>query len=239
MRVLLLLASFLFVLCLPILLLSSNLRLVVNEPRLYQYGFDKYQVSQRTGIESPQLLQAARGLIHYFNSEEELIRVRVSKEGRELELFNEREVVHLRDVKGLLQLGYRLQLATLAFVLGFGGISYLVSRPRSWRKIARVTLGGSVLTLALMLALGLGVILGFEQLFLQFHLLSFSNDLWILDPGKDYLIMMFPEGFFYDAALLIAGATVGEALLLAGISAGFLTLPGRRLGGSHLSHQSL
>ncbi len=232
-------ASFLFVLCLPVLLLSSNLRFVVNESHFYQYGFDKYQVSQRTGIERPQLLKAARELIYYFNSDEEPIQVRVVKDGKGFELFNEREVAHLQDVKGLIQLGYHLQLATLAFALGYVGISYLVSKPRSWRKIAKITLWGSALALALMLALALGAVLGFERLFLQFHLISFSNELWILDPSKDYLIMMFPEGFFYDAALLIAGATVGEALLLGGIAGGFLMLQGRKLGIPDLSHQGL
>ncbi len=226
MRILLFLAGLLFVLCLPTFLLCSNLRFVASEVHFYQYGFEKYQVSQRTGIEGTELLRASRGLIHYFNSEEEPIRVQVLKDGREYELFNEREVAHLRDVKGLLRLGYRLQLATLLFTICYACLSYLGVKPRSWLRLAKATLWGGVLTLALIIALGAGILLGFEQLFLQFHLLSFSNELWMLDPSQDYLIMMFPEGFFRDAALFVAGATASEALLLGGL-AGVCLLRGR------------
>ena len=42
---------------------------------------------------------------------------------------------------------------------------------------------------------------------------SFRNDLWQLYPG-DKLLLMFPEGFFSDAALFIAGAAIVEALII-------------------------
>jgi uncharacterized membrane protein len=40
----------------------------------------------------------------------------------------------------------------------------------------------------------------------------------MLDPAKDYLIRLFPEGFFYDAATFGFGAIILEALLLGGIA---------------------
>ena len=42
-----------------------------------------------------------------------------------------------------------------------------------------------------------------------FHHLFFDNDLWILDPAKDNLINLLPEGFFSDTAFRI-----GEIFLL-------------------------
>jgi integral membrane protein (TIGR01906 family) len=82
--------------------------------------------------------------------------------------------------------------------------------------------GGGGITLALMLALGLGILFGFSQLFWQFHVISFSNEFWLLDPTKDYLKMLFPDGFFYDAALFCAGITAGLAIILGGVGGGYL-----------------
>ncbi len=48
---------------------------------------------------------------------------------------------------------------------------------------------------------------------MQFHLLSFTNDLWQLDPRRDYLIMMYPQGFFRDATIAIGGLTLALAML--------------------------
>ena len=87
---------------------------------------------------------------------------------------------------------------------------------------------GSGITLALMLALGLGIFLGFDQLFWQFHIISFTNELWQLDPSTDYLIMLFPRDFWYDAAVFCALATSGIALVIGGAAGGYLLSTRRR-----------
>ena len=50
---------------------------------------------------------------------------------------------------------------------------------------------------------------------------------WQLDPRRDYLLIMFPQGFFFWATIFIAMATVLEALLLAGVAAALLRWRGR------------
>ncbi len=220
-------AKWLFSLCLPILLLTASIGWAVNSHWLYQYGFEKYDVSQTTGLAEVELEKAATGLISYFNSGEEYISLSVIKDGEPFELFNQREVIHLRDVKGLIRLDYWVLLGTLIYTLGYAGVS-LFWRRRDWRRLAWGVINGSGITLVLMLALGLGALLDFDQLFLQFHLLSFSNEFWQLDPTRDYLIMLFPGGFWYDAALFWALATVGLAVILGGVAGGYLVFTRRR-----------
>jgi integral membrane protein (TIGR01906 family) len=79
-----------------------------------------------------------------------------------------------------------------------------------------------------MIVLALWAFFGFEQFFILFHLVSFSNQYWMLDPARDYLIRLFPEGFFYDAALLGYGVVIFAALLIGGIAWGVLRLTGRK-----------
>jgi integral membrane protein (TIGR01906 family) len=54
----------------------------------------------------------------------------------------------------------------------------------------------------------------FNSLFYLFHIVSFSNELWLLDPTRDYLIMMFTESFFYDAAIMVIATIIAEAVIL-------------------------
>ena len=215
-------AKWLFMLCLPILLLTASIGWATNSHWLYEYGFERYNVSQTTGLAEVELEKAATGLISYFNSGEANISLTVIKNGEPFELFNQREVIHLRDVKGLIWLDYWVLLGTLIYTLSYAGVSLFWQRGRYWRQLARRIVGGSGITLALMLATGLGILLNFDQLFLQFHLLSFSNEFWQLDPTRDYLIMLFPGGFWYDAAIFCAGITVGLAVILGGVSGGYL-----------------
>ena len=221
-------AKWLFILCLPILLLTASIGWGVNSQWLYKYGFEKYNVSQTTGIADVELGKAATGLISYFNSGEANISLTVMKDGEPFELFNQREVVHLRDVKGLIWLDYWVLLGTLIYTLGYAGVSLFWQRKRYWRRLAWGVVSGSGITLALMLAMELGILLNFDQLFYQFHLLSFTNELWQLDPSKDYLIMLFPGGFWYDAAIFCAGITAGLAIILGGVAGGYLIFTRRR-----------
>jgi len=210
--------KWLFILCLPLLLLTASISGAINSPALYNYGFEKYNVSQVTGLPQTELEKAASGLIGYFNSNEEYINLAVVKDGQPFVLFNEREVAHLGDVKGLIRLDYWVLLGTLIYVLGYAGVSFW---RKNWRQLVCALVSGSGLTLALMLALGLGALFNFDQLFLQFHFLSFTNELWQLDPSHDYLIMLFPGGFWYEATLFCALATALEAIILGGVGWGF------------------
>jgi integral membrane protein (TIGR01906 family) len=223
-------AKWLFILCLPFLLLTASLGWAVNSHWLYKYGFEKYNISQVTGLANSELEKAASGLIGYFNSGDEYISLTVIKDGEPLELFNQREIIHLKDVKGLIRLDYRVLLGTLVYVLAYAGVCLFWRKRRYWRRLAWSLVGGGGMTLALMLALGLGILFGFSSLFWQFHLLFFSNDFWLLDPTKDYLIMLFPEGFFYDAALFCALITTGLAIILGGIGGGYLAFTKRTSG---------
>ena len=229
MKILGIVAKWLFILCLPILLLTAGIGWGANSLWLYESGFQKYNISLTTDLDEEELEKAAKGLISYFNSDEEYISLTVVKAGKPFELFNQREVIHLGDVKELIWLNYRVLLGTLIYVLTYTGISLFRQRKESWRRLTREVVGGSGLTLALMLALGLGTLLGFDQLFLQFHLLSFANDFWQLDPTRDYLIMLFPQGFWYDATLFVALGAAGGAVILGGAAGGHLFFRRRML----------
>ena len=212
-------AKWLFVFCLPLLLISAGLAGAFNSLWLYKFGFDKYAISQKTGIAEVELEKAARGLISYFNSDDEDISVSVIKDGQPFTLFNQREVAHLRDVKELVRLDYRVLLASLLYALAFTGLSLF--RWHDWRQLARGAMWGGSLTLALMAVLRVVTFFNFDQFFWQFHLLSFTNDLWLLDPSKDYLLMLFPGGFWYDATQFIALGVGTAAVLVTGLAWAF------------------
>jgi len=222
-------AKWLFILCVPVLLLSASIGWAVNSLWLYKYGFHKYNVGEtlaESGLEltDSEVEQIYASLISYYNSDEEYIHLTVVKDGEPFVLFNQREVAHLKDVKGLFWLDYYLFLATLIYTLGYAGVSLLWRRKKYWHRLAWGMVGGSALTLILMMALGLGALLNIDQLFLQFHLISFSNELWQLDPTRDYLIMLVPQAFQYNVAVFFIVAAAGLAIILGGVGGGYLLL---------------
>jgi len=216
---------YLFVCCLPALLITSTICCEVNELSLYEYGFDKYEISQDTGIDKIQLRSVAQHLIDYFNLRADTVQITVVKGDEEFNLFNERELIHLSDVRSLIQLDYWVQRGAFLLIV-ICALALFFGLRVGWRMLVRGLFWGSFITMGLMVALAIWAFFGFERLFILFHLVSFTNEYWILDPARDYLIRLFPGGFFYDAALFGFGAIMLEALLIGGIAFGILRLRG-------------
>jgi integral membrane protein (TIGR01906 family) len=213
------------------LLVTSNVRWAANEVRLYHYSFDKYDAEAVTGISRSQLDRAADKLVRYFNDDDETVRILVQEDDRRVPLFNERETGHLTDVKNLFRTVFRVQEASLAFALVFMVAVFIWATEAPLRLLARILLQASLFTLGLLVLFGVLALVGFDELFLRFHLVAFTNDLWKLNSATDHLIQMFPRDFWFDATMLVAGLTAVEALLLASLSAVYLGVrPRLRVG---------
>jgi len=210
--------KWLFILCLPVLLVATSLGWAVNSLWLYKSGSQRYNVSQTladTGLNlsDSELESVYAELIDYFNSDEEYVSITVLKDGAPFQLFRPEEVIHFRDVKWLIWLDYWLFFGTLTYALAYTGVSLFWRRRRYWRRLSLGVVAGSGITIAGMLALGLGTLFDFGQLFYRFHLLFFSNLFW---SAEGYMLLLFPGLFFYDAAVLCLSITAGLAVILGG-----------------------
>ena len=207
----------LFIVLVPVFLITANVRLVINLPALYSYGYDRYEdeITRYMNIEREDYIDGGRQIRDYFNNDAEELDVRVVVGGILRSIYSEREVLHMSDVKDLVRGVYRLgELSALyLFAFAVAGMFFEPWRRSLHRTAWHMAMGGAV-TLGLVVLVGLGALAGFERLFLAFHEVSFSNDLWQLNPRTDYLIAMFPEGFFFDATILIAMLIIVQSTVL-------------------------
>ncbi len=211
-----------FVIAVFLLLITASVTYAVNELRLYGYGFDKWDISLKTGIEREELSSIARQIRGYFNSRTEPLEIRATIFSEERDLFNEREIIHMKDVKHLIWGVYVVGGLSLAYLLGSAALGFR-RRGRSYTQLlARNLLRGSAVTTTFVLGVGLAALVGFDRLFLFFHQVSFTNDFWMLDPRSDYLVILFPEGFWYDATMFVGVLAVMGAVIIGTASVGYL-----------------
>ena len=196
-------------------LISTNVRLVIQNPALYSYGFSKYDIPSHAGIELPELISVGRQIREYFNNKEEFLNVTAKRFGTPvLNLYNSREILHMKDVKFLVKGTYRLQELS-GLIIALFTIYGLVTDKRSFfSRVGVYCLSAGLITLAVVSLAGIISLVGFEQAFIVFHKISFTNDLWQLNPHTDMLLIMFPQGFFFDTTMLIAALTVVESIIL-------------------------
>ena len=126
--------------------------------------------------------------------------------------YNSREKAHLADVKRLLKISEITLFACVMTELSCTVmLIYMKKNVLSSLAIFYASLGE-------MIAIALFTILtqiGFRWVFIKFHEMLFNNDLWLLDPTTDKLIVMLPRRFFMDITIkMVVMALVISALLM-------------------------
>ena len=219
----------LFIVAVPVFLTTGAVTWAFNNPGLYNNGFEKYSISRISGITDSDLRQVGADIRGYINSSDEPLQVRTRILGAEQDLFNDREIAHMRDVKRLVRGVYVLALASAVYLVAMAVIGFAWQRGRFVEPLAKGALLGGGLTLGLMVVFGIVALAGFDSVFLKFHQLSFANDFWRLDPRTDYLVRIFPQDFWFDATMWVAVRAIAGALVLTVAGSAYLVY--RRYGG--------
>lgn len=217
-----------FVIALPLFLILGNVLEVAGDREFYPREFEKYDVGRVTGLDQAQLAAVADTFIAYLRDPSAKLDVEVTLGGTRRPLFNAKEIAHMEDVQQLFKLvrDARLVAGAVLLILPLVGL-WLGGRGFLPRLGTLLTIGG-IVTIALLGLAGLLSLVDFSQAFVKFHELAFSNDLWMLDPRTDYLIMLYPEGFWLDATLRIAMLSAVEAVAIGGVGLGIAYFGVRR-----------
>lgn len=202
-------ARILLVLSVPAFLLLTNLYIFMT-PTFLRYEYGKANFPPSPGFTDEERLMVADRAVTYLRSDTG-IELLGDLEGGDGPLFNERELAHMVDVKVVTRQAF-LAHGLLGLLIAFSLSVLLVIRDTQPR-ISLSLLQGSLLTIALLLALVALVYLSFDWFFTQFHLAFFEGDSWIF-AFSDTLIRLFPTRFWYDAASLWGVFTLGEAVIL-------------------------
>jgi integral membrane protein (TIGR01906 family) len=216
------LATLVFIVALPVAIVTTNIRLLANAPVVYGYAFDRYGAEDATGLSRADLDSTATALRQYFNDDEKTFYHTVTEGGLPGPVFNARETRHMQDVKQLFVWVNRLQEFSVVFVLAYVVAFFLWARDSNVRQLAGQSLIG--LGLGTLVVGGVAVVaaFGFDAAFTRFHELFFSNNLWQLDPEHDHLIQMFPEGFWRDITIALGAMCAIEAALIGAFSGIYL-----------------
>jgi len=221
-------AGLLFVISVPLFLILGSVLDVAGDRQFYARQFATYGIGRVTGLDDAQLQTVAERLIEYLRDPEARLDVVVNIGGQTRPLFNQKEIAHMEDVQRLFTLVRRIRLATGAILLLIPLIGLSIAGGAMLPRLGILLAAGGILTIALLVLAGLLSLVDFSEAFVKFHELAFSNDLWMLDPRTDYLIMLFPEGFWFDATMRIAMQSAVQAVVLAGVGVGLVYFGRRR-----------
>ena len=125
------------------------------------------------------------------------------------DLYNDRELSHMADVKNLTQRGLNLWYILLAF---FAILGIWARRAGWWLSYKPMLSKGGKYTTYFIGILLVVIIIGFNFIFTGFHRIFFEGDTWLF-LFSDTLIRLFPMRFWQDAFIFL-----GLLTLIAGLA---------------------
>jgi integral membrane protein (TIGR01906 family) len=218
----------LFVIALPVLMITSAIRFATNEVEVYYYSISTFDAADETGVSETELRRASRELVSYFNSDDPAINIQVEAGGQPEPLFSPRETRHLQNVKSIMDAVFLAQEAALAYVLIYVVSVFVWSSESPMRALASQALTACLLTVGILVIVGALAVTGFDSTWEGFHEVLFANDLWELDPDRDRLIQMFPEEFWFRVVMFIGGLVLLQVALVAALALAYNGVARRR-----------
>ena len=202
---------------LPVFLVLTGVRLVMTEAFLQiEYNRPGFP-ADRYGFTQEDRLRYAPYAVEYLLND-----AGISYLG-DLELdgepmFTPKELQHMEDVKAVTRVA--LAVHTALSILLLLGVIALAWQAATRHALRQGLFEGGVFTLLLIVTLVIVVVVSWDFFFTGFHRLFFEGDSWQFST-RSTLIRLFPERFWFDAALAIGLFTVLGALSAMGIAWGW------------------
>lgn len=210
----------LLAMCCGIALIVGSVELTAfGSLSFYEKQYSTLEVYDDVGMTLPDLMVVTQEMLKYLQGDRDDLVVETTMYGTQREFFNEKEKLHMVDVRNLNLGAVKVAksccvIAALCLIL----MAFLHLRRKApvkelWRCLAQTFLVGTVTFLLLMGAGALLVSSDFDRYWKMFHYIFFTNDLWLLDPTTDMLINIVPGEFFQ--AFIIRCAVIFVSMILA------------------------
>ncbi len=184
--------------CISLLILFSSFFYVMHWDIFYTYEIEKNKIAEVVNIPQEELLPLYKVLTDYMVRSVDSIELDATVGGVVMPMYNQREIDHMVDVRHLIDLlkGFILFLLLLLS-------ASLLTLIKHKSNLTGIFIGQIMATIFIFIGFVAMALTDFNKYFIQFHELFFTNDLWLLNPLTDRMIMLLPEVFFRDIVLVI------------------------------------
>lgn len=190
-----------FSICFSIFIITTAINFTVSFKQLYYYDIDKLNIPKLSNLSKEEIKLNYDYLIEYNLSknvdEFEMPTIKSSNQGK----------IHFEEVRYIFQNVNKISRICLIISL----IGIIIGIKNKDIKILNYT---SKALIIIPLVLAIPMIINFEDTFVIFHKLMFSNDYWIFDPRLDPVINILPEEFFFHAGIMILGIVLVVSIIL-------------------------
>lgn len=182
-------------------ILTAIFLTILISPLIHKMDVNRYQLDLISGLDKASITKDYHHLANYLwlfhRAPLYLENFQMSTAG----------AIHFADVKKLVD-GMQVLWMITAVIGGFGFVKRLKQKDIQFLKDT------AILLIVVPLTIGFLAMINFNQMFVLFHQLFFSNDYWIFDMITDPVILILPEQFFMHCFFMIVLIVIVMAVAL-------------------------
>lgn len=162
--------------------------------KYYEKMHELNNVTAIINIDFDELIAVNQTVIDYIKGNVASMDIISKIDNIDTRFFNDKEILHMIDVKNIYTIFNNLKYTIILFLLVIT-IYYVKTKNNILLLINDFI--KSIHNLVIILGvLGIYMLIDFKQFWHQFHLIFFTNDLYLLNPLTDRMIQMYPTNFF-------------------------------------------
>lgn len=207
--------AILLALTLAVTLLAAAIWFPATSGNLMNRLMWQYAPPEDSGLPEAEYPAMAKMIAGYLSGDGDSFQLTYAEDGVEYRAFQPHEQQHMADVQGLFDLCRTVLLAGLGVSAALTGALICLRNRRALVWLRRTM----YVLLALLALVAVAAVKAFDSLFILFHEIAFTNDLWLLNPSTDMLIRLMPLEFFIAYAAIIGVCWLIGLLLVIGGSA--------------------
>ncbi len=195
-----------FVISIVALLLANIASAIVLgsfQRSFFEDFYQKNETYEQLNMSFEDLMLATDRLLDYIVGENDDLVFNVTILNKSTQMFNQKEIDHMVDVKALYQSmivvqwgGYGIFLVSLLF-------GFILYKKKLFTILLEASKQATMFLLIIIVGIGVFAIVDFNSFWNAFHEVLFTNDLWLLNPNTDRMIVMVPLHFFQQLIVRI------------------------------------
>lgn len=228
--------SYIFAACMCLSVFCFVIESVSFDVDFHYENVDLDFVKSRILIDDGQVKDAVYKVASYIKGETDDMQFYLEDGGY---LFNERELVHMADVKNLFALCDFLKFACIGICMVIFIGLFAINGFYSFRFIARGCVMTMLSMIGIVIILGAWYMIDFSGFWTAFHKVAFTNDLWLMMPDDALIIFYTLEFFTAIVRRIIERLAVIFGVMFVAALIGWMLLPkekGRRFGKKNFSY---
>ena len=167
--------------------------------KYYEKMHELNNITSIINIEFNELISVNQTVIDYIKGNISSMDIISNINNLDTRFFNDKEILHMVDVKGIYTIFNMIKYLMIGLLVVL--TIYYFNTKNSVILLVNTFIKNIHNLVIIVMTLTTYILIDFKQFWHQFHLIFFTNDLWLLDPLTDRMIQMYPTNFFSNMIL--------------------------------------